>query len=153
MLKIKFAVLTAFSLGLSGFLNVYFGGWTHPLTVLCILMGVDYVSGVALALFWRKSPKTDGGGASSAVGAKGLVRKLFFLLLVGVAYQVDKLTGLNYVRDAVALFFAANEALSIIENAGLMGIPIPKILLRGVEVLKSKAEKTAPDERDKPSET
>ena len=140
MTTIKFAILAAFSLGLSGFLNVYFGGWNRPLTVLCILMAVDYISGVALALFWQKSPKTDSGGASSAVGARGLVRKLFFLLLVGVAYQIDNLTGLNYVRDAVALFFAANEALSVIENAGLMGIPIPRILRRGIDVLKGKAE-------------
>lgn len=142
MLKIKlFAILAAFGLGLSGFLNVYFGGWTQPMTVLCILMAVDYVSGVALALLWHNSPHTENGGASSTIGAKGLARKVFFLALVGVAYQLDKLTGLYYIRDTVALFFAANEALSIIENAGLMGIPVPKILLHGIEVLKGKTEK------------
>ena len=143
MFKLKLiSALAAFSLGLSGFLNVYFGGWTQPMSILCILMGVDYIFGVALALFWHKSPKTETGGASSAAGAHGIIRKIGFLALVGVAYQVDKLTGFNYVRDAVALFFAANEALSIIENAGLMGIPLPKVLIHGVEVLKGKADRT-----------
>ncbi len=141
LLKIKlFMILAAFGAGLSGFLNTYFGGWTQPMTVLCILMAVDYVSAVALALFWHKSPHTENGGASSAVSARGLIRKVFFLALVGVAYQLDKLTGLYYIRDTVALFFAANEALSIIENAGLMGIPIPKVLQRGIEILKGKAD-------------
>ena len=118
--------------------GVLWGGWSQPMTVLCIMMALDYVSGVVVALVFRKSPKTETGGMSSVIGFKGLLRKLFLILLVAAAYQVDRMIGTNYIRDAVAIAFIANEALSLLENAGLMGIPIPKVLLRGIDVLKGK---------------
>lgn len=124
----------------SGIIALLWGGWAQPMAVLCILMALDYVSGLVVALVFRRSPKTENGGASSVVGLKGLLRKLFLLLMVAAAYQVDKMLGTSYLRDAVAIAFICNEALSLIENAGLMGIPIPRVLLRGIEVLKGKAD-------------
>ena len=124
----------------SGIIALLWGGWSQPMTVLCIMMAMDYISGVVVALVFRKSPKTESGGMSSLIGLKGLLRKLFLILLVAAAYQVDKMIGTNYIRDAVAIAFMCNEALSLLENAGLMGIPIPKVLLRGIDVLKGKAE-------------
>ena len=60
------------------------------------------------------------------------------LLIVGVAFRLDLLTNSDYIRDAVVIGFSANEFLSIIENAGLMGLPLPQALLDAVEILKHK---------------
>ncbi len=148
MISKLFLLLAALGVAGSTVITVLWGGWTQPMTVLCILMALDYASGVAVALVFQRSPKTATGGASSAVGFKGLLRKLFLILIVAAAYQIDKVIGTNYLRDAVAIAFIANEALSLIENAGLMGVPIPKVLLRGIDALKAKSE--AVEQYDKP---
>lgn len=133
-------ILAAVGATLSGVIAVLWGGWSQPMTVLVILMGLDYISGLAVALVFRRSPKTESGGASSIIGLKGLLRKLFLIVIVAAAYQIDKIIGTAYLRDAVAIAFIANEALSLLENAGLMGIPIPKVLLKSIDVLKGKSE-------------
>lgn len=116
-----------------------FGGWTEAMTILCILMALDYIGGLLVAGIWHRSPKTETGGLESRAGAKGLIRKLFILALVAVAHFVDRLVGTNYIRDAVAIAFSLNEIISILENAGLMGIPIPKALQKGLELLRQKS--------------
>ena len=123
----------------SGILAALFGGWSQPMAVLLIMIGLDYITGLIVA-FGGNSPHTTHGGLSSAVGLKGLLRKFIMIIVVAAAYQLDKLIGTAYIRDAVAIAFIANEALSLIENAGLMGVPIPNILLKGIEVLKGKAD-------------
>ena len=133
-------ILAAVGAAVSTVIAVLWGGWSQPMTVLCIMMGLDYLSGVVVALVFRASPKTSSGGMSSEAGLKGLLRKIFLILVVSAAYQIDKAIGTYFLRDAVAFAFIANEALSLVENAGLMGIPIPKVLLHGIEVLKGKAE-------------
>lgn len=127
----------------SGILAALFGGWSQPMAVLLIMIGLDYLSGVVVALVFRKSPHTESGGLSSSVGLKGLLRKFILVVVVAAAYQIDKLIGTSYIRDGTAIAFICNEALSLIENAGLMGIPIPNIILRGIEVLKGKADEHA----------
>lgn len=124
----------------SGIVAALFGGWSQPMAVLLIMIGLDYLSGVIVALVFRKSPHTENGGLSSSVGLKGLLRKFILIVIVAAAYQLDKLIGTSYIRDAVTIAFITNEALSLVENAGLMGVPIPNILLRGIEVLKGKAD-------------
>ena len=129
----------------SGILNALWGGWSQPMIVLLIMIGLDYFTGVLVALVFRKSPHTESGGLSSNVGWKGLLRKFILIIVVAAAYQIDKVIGTAYIRDAVAIAFIANETLSLIENAGLMGVPIPNILLRGIEVLKGKADEHVED--------
>lgn len=124
-----------------GAIAAAFGGWNSALLALIICMAADYITGVIVALAFHSSPKTDTGGLSSAVGFKGLLRKIAVLLIVVVANQVDILIGTTYVRDAVVIGFCANEIISLLENAGLMGIPIPNVLLRAIDVLKNKGEK------------
>ncbi len=119
-----------------------FGGWTEALMLLGILMIIDYISGLVVAGIFHASPKSEHGGLESHAGLKGLMRKVFILALVAVAHFVDRLIGVNYVRDAVALAFCLNEILSIIENAGLMGIPLPKALRKALDVLRDKAGET-----------
>lgn len=117
-----------------------FGGWTGGLTTLVIFMGVDYVTGLLVAGVFHASEKTEGGGLESRAGWKGLIRKGCTLLIVLVASRLDILLETDFVRDAVVIGFCANEVLSIVENMGLMGVPLPKALTKAIEVLKNKAE-------------
>lgn len=128
---------TAFGL-ISSFIATAFGGWDASIATLLIFMGVDYITGMICA-FCGKSAKTENGGASSAVGLIGLAKKVFILLLIIVAVRLDMLVGTTYIRDAVCLTFCLNELLSIVENAGLIGLPIPKALTAGIDALKDKA--------------
>ena len=89
---------------------------------------------------FHKSNKSESGSLESLAGWKGLARKCGTLLLILIAHMLDLLTGTEFIRDAVILFFVSNEALSIIENAGLMGVPIPKVLSDAIEVLNRKGD-------------
>lgn len=117
-----------------------FGGWDGAMVTLLIFMAVDYLSGLAVALVFKNSPKTDSGGGSSKVGWKGLCRKGMVLLIVLVAYRLDLILGVSYIRDTVMIGFIANETISITENAGLMGVPLPKTIRRAIDILNEKAE-------------
>lgn len=115
-----------------------FGGWNGAFVTLLIFMAADYLSGLAVALVFKKSPKTNSGGGSSRVGWKGLCRKGMTLLIVLVAYRLDLILGVNYIRDTVMIGFIANETISITENAGLMGVPLPKVIVRAIDILNDK---------------
>lgn len=116
-----------------------FGGWDTALIALLICMGVDYVSGSVVALVFHKSPKTETGAYNSAYGLKGLSKKSLMLLFVLVAVQMDKLMGADYVRDAVCIGFCVNEILSIVENLGLAGVPMPQAVTKALEQLQNKS--------------
>lgn len=118
-----------------------FGGWSASLTTLLIFMLIDYVSGLIVAGVFHKSPKTENGGLESKAGLKGLIRKCVVLLLVLVGHRLDIEIGSSYIRDAVCIAFIVNEAISIVENAGLMGLPIPIVITNAIEVLHNKHKK------------
>ena len=113
-----------------------FGGWNGAMTTLVILMLVDYVTGIIVAGVFHNSPKCSGGALSSAVGFKGICRKFVILLIVVVACRVDLLLDTNIIRDATCIGFCVNELVSITENAGLMGIPLPRKLMEAIDILK-----------------
>ncbi|MCI9530280.1 MAG: phage holin family protein [Lachnospiraceae bacterium] len=115
-----------------------FGGFDAALETLLIFMGADYITGLAVAGIFHKSEKTDNGALESRAGWKGLCRKGVTLLVVLVACRLDLVMGSNFIRDAAVIAFTANEGISIIENAGLMGIPMPMPVLKAIEVLKNK---------------
>jgi toxin secretion/phage lysis holin len=115
------------------------GGWDTALRILILFMAVDYVTGLIVAGIFKKSGKTESGALESGAGWKGLYRKGVTLLIVLVAVQLDLLTtGTEMIRNAVVIGYIANEALSIVENAGLMGIPVPKILRKSIDILQKK---------------
>ena len=120
-----------------------FGGWSSGLTTLLIFMGADYLTGLLVAGVFHRSEKSASGGLESRAGWKGLIRKGCTLLIVLVACRLDMLLGTEFVRDAVIIGFCANEALSIVENVGLMGVPLPRALVRAIELLKNKADEAA----------
>lgn len=135
----KEAIFT--SVGVIGaFIASLFGGWTQGMTTLVILMIIDYIMGILVAGVFGASKKTEDGKLESRAGWKGLVRKGVTLLIVLVATRIDMLIGTNFVRDAAVIGFAANELLSIVENAGLMGVPMPAAITNAVEVLQNKAQ-------------
>lgn len=117
-----------------------FGGWDMILEMLVVFMVLDYLSGLAVAGIYKKSKKTKSGGLSSKVGWKGLCRKCMTLAFVVVANYIDTILGVDYIRSAVIVGFATNELISIIENAGAMNLPLPKVLLDAVELLKNRGE-------------
>lgn len=125
---------------IGAFIAQLFGGWTQGMTTLVILMIVDYVMGILVAAVFGMSKKTEDGKLESRAGWKGLVRKGVTLLIILVATRIDMLMGTTFVRDAAVIGFSANELLSIVENAGLMGIPMPKVITDAVEVLQNRAE-------------
>ena len=123
---------------LGGTIAWAFGEFDSTLIALMICIGVDYISGSMVALVFHKSNKTESGAYNSTYGIKGLCKKGLMLLFVLVAVQIDKLLGLNYVRDAVCIGFCTNEIISIIENLGLAGIPMPAIVTKALDQLQNK---------------
>ena len=125
-----------------GAVAAYFGGWDASLQTLVIFMAIDYITGLVVAGIFHTSPKTKTGALESLAGWKGLVRKGETLLIVLVACRLDAVIGSNFVRDAAVIAFICNETISIVENAGLMGIPIRAVVTKAIEVLRQRAEKT-----------
>lgn len=115
-----------------------FGGWDAALIALTVCMSVDYISGSIVALVFHNSRKTESGSYNSGYGLKGLCKKCLMLLFVVVAVQADNLLGSDYLRDAVCIGFCTNEVLSITENLGLAGIPMPQAVVKALEQLQTK---------------
>ena len=126
-------------LGLLGSaLAAAFGGWDAALTALVVCICVDYISGSLVALVFHKSSKSESGAYNSSYGLKGLCKKCMMLLFVVVAVQLDRLMGSAYIRDAVCIGFCTNEVLSIVENLGLAGVPMPQAIVNALEQLQKK---------------
>ncbi|MBR2556141.1 MAG: phage holin family protein [Aeriscardovia sp.] len=117
-----------------------FGGWDTGMTTLIIFMAIDYLAGLVVAGVFKQSQKSDSGALESRAGWKGLCKKGMSLLFVLIAYRLDLMIGTDYIRDAVVIGFCANELISIVENAGLMGLPLPKPIMKALDVLRDKAE-------------
>ena len=118
-----------------------FGGWTASLTTLLIFMCIDYLTGLVVAGVFHASPKTETGALESRAGLKGLIRKFSMLLFVLIGHRLDVAVGTTYIRDAVCIAFMTNELISIVENAGLMGLPIPAVIINAIDILKKKGSK------------
>lgn len=123
-----------------GFVAMSFGGWSEALITLIVFMAVDYVTGLAVAGIFKKSKKSENGALESRAGFKGLCRKGVALLIVLVAVRLDIIMHTTYIKDAVIIAFVANESISIIENAGLMGVPVPSIIAKAIDVLRKDSE-------------
>lgn len=121
-----------------GFFIMLIGGTDAVLVTMVILMAIDYISGILVAGVFKNSPKTESGALESKTGFKGLVKKGMCLLMVIVAARLDILMDTHYIRSAVITGFSLNELISITENAGLMGIKLPKPLLNAIELLRKK---------------
>lgn len=117
------------------------GGWDYAVQTLLLFMVVDFVLGLACAIFWGKSDKSENGGLSSKACWRGIVKKCGTLLIVVCGTYVDKLLGFDYVRNTVVIGFCVAELISICETAGIMGI-MPDIVKRAfnkvLDIMKGK---------------
>lgn len=120
---------SCFALGAT-LLQFLFGGWSLPLQILVAFVAIDYLSGVAAAFVCKR--------LDSAIGARGIAKKVGFLVLVAVAHLLDQIAGLGapVLQTATIWFLVANEGISITENLGEIGVPIPQSLQEALRRLK-----------------
>lgn len=116
------------------------GNITAELSTLLWLMLLDMVTGFLVASVFKVSRKTTSGALSSKEMLKGFVRKLGMLILVAIAYRLDNMLNVNYLKNATTIALIVEECLSLIENIGLMGVPIPKFISSAIDVLNSKVQ-------------
>ncbi|MNO45391.1 Holin family protein [compost metagenome] len=108
-----------------------FGGWSYLLSVLLAFVVIDYVTGIGAA--------AKEGALNSSKGFWGIAKKVSIFAIVAVAHLVDMTLGdAHLFRDAAIFFYLGNELISLLENAGRMGAPIPPVLKKAIEVLKGK---------------
>lgn len=133
-----------------------FGGFDIPLQILLIFSVCDIIAAVLLAVIFKRSPKTEKGGLSSSVFREGVARKFGMFILVVIAYEIEVLIGVPYIRTFVISSFIVSEGISIIETIGLMGVPIPKALTETIEILKQKNDANKqpeqPEQKDEQEE-
>lgn len=124
------ALLTTLG-AVSGYL---FGEWSVLLQILLAFVIIDYVTGLLASGIEGK--------LSSKIGFRGIAKKLMIFVLVAVGHLVDKAIGDgSMIQNAIVFFYLGNELLSIIENAGRTGLPVPEQIKNAVQILKGKGEK------------
>ena len=123
-----------------GAISQAFGGWDSAMMNLLIFMAIDYVSGLIVAGVFHSSDKSETGALNSIACWQGLLKKGMTLVIVLVAARLDIVLGTAFVRDAVVIAYVVNETISIIENAGLMGLPVPDVIMQAIEQLQGKNE-------------
>ena len=103
---------------IGGWLGWFLGGWDGLLYALVAFVTIDYITGVLCAIVEKK--------LSSAIGMRGIVKKVRIFMIVGVAHILDSVIGSSgVVRTATLIFFMSNEGLSLLENACRIGLPVP----------------------------
>ncbi|WP_369683963.1 holin family protein [Evansella sp. LMS18] len=138
-MMVETAVKTIIGIG-GAALSFLFGGWTGLLAILVAFVVLDYITGLLAAYIEGK--KTGTTKLSSKAGFTGIARKLLIFALVAAGHLIDKILGNSHlIRETVIFFYIANEALSIIENAGRAGVPVPDLLKRAVHVFKKEKKK------------
>lgn len=134
----------------AGFVAGLFGEWTTAMTVLAVLMAVDYITGCICA-FLGKSPKSEGGRWHSSAAFKGLLHKGLIMLVILVAAQLDRVVtmGTATFQTMAVFYYISCEGLSVVENVGLLELaPVPPFLKNALEVLRSKNEHLPPEDGD-----
>lgn len=120
------------------FASYIFGGIDSAFIILLIIMALDYITGICKAIYKKE--------LNSFIGVKGIIKKFGYLLIVALAVLIDKLIGDSGIRSLVIYFFIANEGISILENWGMMGLPLPKKIYDVLEQLKPSREKSNKNE-------
>lgn len=136
-MKVKDIVFTTFGV-VGGLVSAFLGDYTMSLRLLFILMATDYILGV-LSGFLLKSTKTQSGGLSSRAGFKGLLKKLMIVTFVGLGHNLDLTLNTHMIREMVVIGYSANELISIIEHAGVIGVPVPPVFNKVIDILNEQA--------------
>jgi toxin secretion/phage lysis holin len=144
-MKIKNLIVVTFG-SIGSLLSFLLGGFDSVMIALLIFMVIDFLSGLILAIVFKKSKKTESGRLSSQAGILGLTKKIFILFLVVVSTQLDIILGTTFIRDGTVIGFISMEGISIIENASLAGLPIPKVIKNALEIISKKEKDKDKDE-------
>lgn len=154
----KAKTITEMLAGIGGAITAFFTGLPPIIWILLAVMTIDYITGIICGLM-GKSPKTENGGVSSSAAFRGLLKKMLIILVVLLAALLDKAValGAGITFEAVAgftcLWFIASEGFSIVENVAAMGVPVPKILLQTLEIVKAKGGGENKKESEQPAIT
>ena len=154
-METKARTITEVLAAIGGAVVSFFTGLPPIIWVLLAVMTIDFITGVICGLM-GKSKKTETGGISSNAAFKGLMKKMLIILVVLLAALLDKAvsmgTGISFeaVAGATCLWFIASEGFSIVENVASMGVPVPKILLQALEIMRSKGD--VPEKKDEKAE-
>jgi toxin secretion/phage lysis holin len=124
-----------------------FGGWNTDITTLVIFMAVDFILGILTAGVFKKSDKTETGALSSNAAFQGFCKKGVILVLVLIAHRLDILMGTDFIRSGAVVGFCANELLSIVENVALMGVPMPSVIIKALDILRKKSDDDDKDDK------
>jgi len=124
-------IFKTISAGIGAILGYLFGGWSALLGILLAFVVTDYITGIVAAALEGK--------LSSQIGFRGIAKKIMIFIIVALGNLIDKALGLNAVlMNAAIFFYLANELISILENAGRIGLPVPGILQKAIGMLKEK---------------
>ena len=149
IINTKNGVLAALA-AIGGFISHALGGWDAALQVLIGFMAADYITGLMVAAVWQRSNKSASGALDSKASFKGLCKKVTVLAFVWLGEMLDRMTGFDYVRTAIILFFIGNEGLSFLENVALMGEDSPKFLRKILEVMRDNGDSGKTGGKDEP---
>lgn len=119
-------------IGLAGaVLNYMFGGWSELLDLFLLVIAIDYVTGVAASI-------KEGAGLNSQTGFWGIWKKALMMLIVMLGHRFDEVLNADMFMAGFVYFFIANELISITENFGRLGVPLPERIRQLIEVLKER---------------
>lgn len=126
--------------GIGGLVITLCGGFDIAMRALLIFMILDYIMGLIVAGVFHKSKKSEHGSLSSVAGWKGITKKIATLFMIVVAYHLDIVLNINYIRNTACMAFIVNEGLSILENYTLMGGTGTDVLKKALDVLNNKKD-------------
>ena len=144
-MRVKNIIIMIFG-SIGSLLSFLLGGFDSVMIALLIFMVIDFLSGLILAIVFKKSKKTESGRLSSQAGILGLTKKIFILFLVAVSTQLDIILGTTFIRDGTVIGFISMEGISIVENASLAGLPVPRVIKNALEIISKKEKDKDKDE-------
>lgn len=137
-MKLKYFFSSSVALVWSFFIKSLFGTVNNELKTLFIFILIDLITGVIVAGVFKKSQKTLSGSLKSSEMTKGICKKIGIILLVVIAHYIDIILNISYIMYATEVALIVEELISIIENIGLMGVPIPAVIANSIDLLNKK---------------
>lgn len=137
-MKLKYFFSSSVALAWSFFIKSLFGTVNNELKTLLIFILIDLITGVIVAGVFKKSRKTFTGALKSSEMTKGICNKIGIILLVIIAHYIDITLNISCIMYATEVALIIEETLSIIENIGLMGVPIPTVITNSIDLLNKK---------------
>ena len=137
-MKLKYFFSSSVALAWSFFIKFLFGTVNNELNTLLLFILIDLITGLIVAGVFKKSQKTFTGSLKSSEMTKGICKKIGIILLVVIAHYIDITLNISYIMYATEVALILEETLSIIENIGLMGVPIPSVIANSIDLLNKK---------------